>query len=153
MADKESLIVILLARLESILPFDFGWLEVLVEEIEELRRDFAWRKLGEKILGLAFSVFIIYLFWDFIGPIRAMMRGFALMIAQFYISIFLLFLPISLFFSSLEFIGVVINFIGSPSKKKVKVLWHSTWICGGLWLIYLADHYFHSYIEAFVEMG
>lgn len=148
---KDSVLILLKLKLESLLPFDFYWLEIISEEVEELRRNFSWQKCGKKIFNLAGSLLVLYLLWDFIAPIRELMHAIAIMIAVFHVQIFLFFLPFILFFSTIELISVFGVFVAKPSKIKMKIFLHSMWSCLLFWGIYFADKYYGHYVQTLIE--
>ena len=148
---KEPILILIKAKLEAIMPFDLDWLEVVSEEFEAFKNDFSWNNFIQRLGGVAISVFITWLLWDYLAGVRGAIWQINVLLAKIYINIFIDFLPIMLFFSSLEFLGVFGSFIQKPEKKRFKVFWVSFKACAFLWGVYILDHYYGHYIQEFLN--
>lgn len=154
----ESVLFLIQTKLRQWTPFEFTWLGVLAEyagdarkDIEKLARNFTWRRLLNYLWGLAFSLLLLWIFWDVVMGFREIGVEIALIFAKIDIAIFLVFLPFILFFSSLECIGVIIDFLARPQKKRVRLLVRSVIACAVLWAVYLVNSAYEEQIQAFID--
>lgn len=147
---KKSVLLLLKAWLESFIPYDLTWLEVLADELGEIRKDFSWKRLGDTLVNIGISLVLLYLFWDPIISLAHSSGSAMIWFAKMDIDLFLAFLPITLIFYGLEIIIVFVNFVTGPTKARFRIVWRSA--CGYAVLsgIYFLNQHYSDQIKAFI---
>ncbi|MBI4433467.1 hypothetical protein HY632_01720 [Candidatus Uhrbacteria bacterium] len=148
---KQSILILVKARLESFLPIDLGWIAVVAEELDALRERWSWRRAGQLLQNAAWSLLLLWMFWDFIAELRAMMWDFAIMFAKFDLEIFQAFLPIFKWLAAINLALVLFSFMERPSRKRLRIAWHSGWTCSVLWALAWVNIRYAGEIAAFVN--
>lgn len=149
--ERESVLILLKAKLEPYVPFDLAWMQVVAEELDAFRKRFSWRRAGERCFELAVSLAVLYVLWDFLAPFREFAWQLAVFFAKLELELALMFLPFTLFFGAFEVLAVLARFFKKPTKKRFRIAWHSTWVYALLWGIYYVNERYREHIEAFVN--
>ncbi|MBI2483468.1 hypothetical protein HYV74_04825 [Candidatus Uhrbacteria bacterium] len=148
---KQSMLILVKAKLESFLPIDLGWIAVVAEELDALRERWSWRRAGQLLQNATISLFLLWIIWDLITELRAMMWSLAIMLAKLDLEIFQAFLPFFKWLAAINCALALVSFLGYPSRKRFRIAWHSGWTCGVLWAIAWVNTRYAAEIQSLVD--
>ena len=94
---------------------------------------------------------MLYIFWDTFAPFRKFAWEMAVFFANLELELTLMFLPFTLFFGAFEVFAVLTRFLRKPTKKRLRIAWHSTWVYAMLWGVYYVNEHYREQIAAFVN--
>lgn len=103
------------------------------------------------VFGAVVAIAVAVGLWFLFAPLREIFWQLELMFAWLYVSLWLLFLPITLFLLGLSLASAVVELVQKPSKKRLKRFSRGTFRFMFLSLVYYVSVQFEEPIRIFME--